>query len=110
MKTKEEYDKYFQSEEYSRRMALIAKGAANAKKASAKKKGVSRNEEQSVTFYRLEIGDYEKYQTPDEWELRKKLVMTGIENEKRANARKRRIIEAKMRAKRREEVAERYDV
>lgn len=36
--TKEEYDKYINSDEYERRMAIIARGAENAKRAAAKKK------------------------------------------------------------------------
>ena len=36
--SKEEYDRYFNSEEYRRRMALIAKGCENAQKNADKKK------------------------------------------------------------------------
>lgn len=54
--------------------------------------------------------EYKRFQTPDEWERRKKLVMTGIESAKQNNARKKRIIEAKQRAKRRKEVTENYGI
>lgn len=57
-----------------------------------------------------EKDEYMKFQTPDEYERRKQLVLSGIANAKIRSEQKKRYIEAKSRWNRRREVTEKYDI